>query len=92
MKTSWNNTKLAEDYIEGKMTIDSRIAFESRLAVNPLLSMNVHFQKKTYQLIKMYHRKKMKEELDALHKRIFSDPNKIVFRQNILQLFKAKKS
>ena len=91
MKTSWNDIKIAEDYVEGRMDRNTRISFESHLALNPLLSTDLRFLKKTYQLVKMYHRKKMKEELDALHKRIFSDPNKIAFRQNIFQIFKNQK-
>jgi hypothetical protein len=88
MTTSFNNPRLIEKYIEGKLDAQSKQAFEASLMTNPLLRNNLYFQKKVHFLVKMYHRKKLKEELETMHQRIFSDPDKIVFQQNIYRLFK----
>ncbi len=48
----------------------------------------IRFQLKAYALIKMFHRKKLKEEIESIHDQLFNDPNKRVFQQNIYQLFK----
>jgi hypothetical protein len=86
--TSRNNTRLIEKYISGNLSLADKIILESKLAIDPVLKQEFYFQKKTYQLVKYYHREKVKEELDALHKKIFSHPNKINFRRSIYRLFK----
>jgi len=88
MMTSLNNTRLIEKYILGTLSSKDKLVFEARLLLNPMLRMDLHFQKKTYKLIKMYHREKLKDELETLNQRIFSDPDKIIFQQNIFKLFK----
>lgn len=88
MMTSQNNTKLIEKYLNGRLSFADRLLFESRLAVDPVLKRDLYFQKKTHQLIKMYHREMLKEELAALHQKIFNNPDKINFRRSIYQLFK----
>lgn len=88
MMTSQNHTRLIEKYLIGTLTPVDKIIFESRLVLDPNLRRNLYFQKKTYKLIKMYHREKLKEEMEALHQKLFNDPEKINLRKNIYQLFK----
>jgi hypothetical protein len=42
------------------------------------------------QLVKMYHRKKLKEELEDLHQEIFRDSGHRAFRNSVLNLFNNK--
>ena len=88
MMTSRNNTIAIEKYLNGRLSPVDRFIFESRLIIDPVLKKDLYFQKKTHQLIKQYHREKLKEEINALHQSIFNNPGKINFRQNIYQLFK----
>ncbi len=88
MKTSQNNTRLIEKYLNGSLSPADRFLFESRLVIDPVLKRDFHFQKKTLQLIKMYHRERLKEELETLHQQIFNNPDKMNFRLSINQLFK----
>jgi len=88
MKTSQNNTRLIEKYLNGRLSPADRFLFESRLVIDPVLRRDFYFQKKTLQLIKMYHRERLKEELETLHRQIFNTPDKINFRLSINQLFK----
>jgi hypothetical protein len=92
MRTSLNNTRLIENYLDGKLSPGDRLVFEARLVLNRSLRMDLHFQKKTYVFVKMYHHKKLKEEMEALHCRIFGDPNESAFQQSIYRLFKPGNS
>ena len=88
MMTSQNNTRLIEKYLNGRLSPADRFLFESKLIIDPVLKRDLFFQKKALRLIKMYHREKLKEELETLHQQIFNNPDKINFRQSIYQLFK----
>lgn len=88
MMTSLNNTRLIERYLNGKLSPADRFLFEARLIIDPVLKSDLFFQKKTLQLIKMYHREKLKEDLESLHQKIFNNPDKMEFRRSIRQLFK----
>ncbi len=88
MNTSQNNTRLIEKYLNGRLSPADRFLFESRLVIDPVLKRDFYFQKKTLRLIKMYHRERLKEELETLHQQIFNNPDKINFRRSIIQLFK----
>jgi hypothetical protein len=90
MKTSSNNTRTIERYLLGKMDPPSRFLFEARLLVDPGLRMDLQAQKEAYALIKMYHRKKLKEEVESIHQQLFRDLDKAVFKQQIVQLFKKE--
>lgn len=79
MMTSRNSTRLIERYLDGTLSHADRFLFEARLIIDPGLKRDLFFQKKTLQLIKMYHREKLKEELEILHQRIFNNPNKMDF-------------
>jgi hypothetical protein len=70
------------------MDAGNRLLFEARLLISPLLRIDLYYQKKAYHFIKMYHRKKLKEELETTHQHIFSDTGNLVFRQKIYNLFK----
>lgn len=88
MMTSKNNTSLIEKYLNGDLSFADKLLFESRLAVDLELKKDFYFQKKTHRLLKMYHREKLREELESLHQEIFNNPDKINFQQSIYQLFK----
>lgn len=90
MTTSSNNTRLIEKYLQGEMGPADKFLFEAHLLINPELRMNVHAQKTAYALVGMYHRKKLREELEAIHRQIFSDPEKAVYQQQVYQLFKQE--
>jgi hypothetical protein len=92
MKTSWSDTFYIENYLQGKLSPGNRLMFEARLLMSRKLRTDLYFQKKVHTMVNLYHRKKLKEELDALHQALFNDPNKVVFQERIHQLFKTKNS
>lgn len=88
MRTLRSNVQRIERYLQGSLSMSDKLIFEAQLLLQPKLRMDLYFQKKTYQLVRIYHRKKLKEELETLHQQIFNDPDNIVFQQNIYGLFK----
>jgi hypothetical protein len=77
-----------ERYLLGSLSAADKFVFETQLMLRPKLRMELYFQKKAYQFVQLYHRKKLKEELETLHQQIFNDPDNLVFQQNIYGLFK----
>ena len=87
MRTSLNNLRDIERYVEGLMQPGEEVLFEGRLQGNPVLRTNLFLYKKVMALIRMYHRKKLKVEIEGVHQRIFSDPLKATFKERILKIF-----
>ncbi len=84
---SRSNTKAIEAYLLGELSPMDQFLFEVKLSINSGLKREFLVQKKLFQLIRMYHREKQKEELKNLHFEIFSDPNKSAFTRSIYQIF-----
>jgi hypothetical protein len=87
MMTSSNDIQHTEQFLLGSLPPEERLLFQAKLLADPQFRMNMEFQKKTYSLINLYGRKKLKVELEAIHQRIFADPGKMSFSKKILQLF-----
>lgn len=88
MRTSLAEIQQTEKYLLGEMDPGDALVFEARMLSNPLLKMNVFFQKKVHAVLRVYHRKKLKEEAEAIHQQLFNDPVKKEFREKIFQCFK----
>lgn len=88
MKTSSNNTIMIEKYLDRSMSQVNKLFFETRLRLNPVLQKQLYFQKMVHMLVKMYHRKKLKEELETVSQQLFNNPSKKEYQQSIFNLFK----
>jgi hypothetical protein len=91
MRKSLHEIQQIENYIFGRMSVREHQDFQVRLLVNPHLQEAVDAQKASYALIRDYGRKKLKAELDAVHEKLFTHPEKKWFRQLIKNIFNAKK-
>jgi anti-sigma factor RsiW len=87
MKTSWNKSQAIERYLLGTLPLADALLFRARLLTDPELRQNVALQKETYALVQHYGREKMKTRLEALHRRLFQDPAKKSFQQEVLHYF-----
>jgi hypothetical protein len=65
------------------------LLFEAQMLTNPSLLLHVSLQKDIYMLLSHYHRKKLKEEVEQHHHKIFNDPKKKDFQQAIYKLFNS---
>ena len=88
MRTSLNEIKEIEKFLHHQLDAEESLVFEARLLTNPMLKLNTYLQQKIGQLLLIYHRKKLKEEAETVHQRLFSDPEKADFQQTIMELFK----
>jgi hypothetical protein len=88
MRTSLNEIRENEEYLSGGMRTEDALVHEARMLSNPLLKINFLLQKKTMAILALYHRKKLKEEAERVHRRLFSDPAKAAFQQSVFQCFK----
>lgn len=88
MKTSRNETCYIERYLDKELSEEETILFEAQLILDPVFKLNVALQKKVYALTRFYGRKKMKKEIEEIHRRLFESPAHVVFQQQVQQLFK----
>lgn len=88
MKISLNKIREMENFLDGRMSAGASLLFQVRLVCDPGLRLDVALQQKVRDLIRMYHRKKIREEVGSVHERIFNDPVKAGFSQSILLQFK----
>lgn len=91
MRKSLHEIQQIENYILGRMSVREHQDFKVRLLVNPHLQEEVDAQTEAYALIKVYGRKKLKAELNAVHEKLFTHPEKKWFRQLIKNIFTSKK-
>lgn len=88
MRTSLNNIAHAEKYLHDQLPAEERLVFEARLLTSPLLRWNVSAQQKVYTLVKLYHRRKMKQQAKNTQNKLFHDARHAYWKKEIIQLFK----
>ena len=87
MRTSLNEIQQIERYIQQELPIEDTLVFDAKAIINPSLRRNLFLQKKIHELLRYYHRRKLKSEMEKIHHRVFHDPANATFRRNIIQLF-----
>jgi hypothetical protein len=88
MRTSLTDIRLTEQYLKQQMSAEDKLLFEAQMLTSPMLKLNVAMQRKAYRIVQLFHRAQLKKQTEAIHQRLFSDPDKKDFQQSILQLFK----
>jgi hypothetical protein len=61
--------------------------FEAKLLLNDELSEKLHWQKETYNIIKIYGRTQLKQEIETVHRSLFSEVRHKSFSEKIKHLF-----
>lgn len=87
MKTSWNETRQIDEHIAGAMHTGDALVFEARLLLDTELNDKVLWQRKTHTIIKKFGRKQLKNEIEAIHQKLFTSPEHHSFSQKIRRLF-----
>ena len=90
MMTSLTETKEIEAYLSGKLNDGETVVFEAKLILDQTLKDKVSWQKKTYDLIRVFGRKKLKSELEIVHQQLFTEPKHQNFREKVFQLFSKR--
>lgn len=87
MRTSLNEIKSIERYLQGNLDVAGKRAFEDRIDRDQSLRMHVFLQQKIYRLLPFYRRRRIKERAERIHHRLFNDPVHEAFRKTIFQYF-----
>ena len=90
MRTSLNEIRLVEEHLTQQLPGDEECVFQANLILDNELAENVQFQKKAYQMIRQYGRKRLKEDLELAYQRLFTEEKHQGFRQKVLRLFNSK--
>ena len=88
MQTSLIETREIEAYLKKFQQPEDSVLFQAKLILQSNLAENVKWQEKTYQLIRIYSRKKLREEIAEAEKKLFEDTAFRSFRNKITSLFK----
>ena len=88
MRTSLNEIQQIEKFIHHQLPTEDALVFEAKAIVNPSLGRNVFWQKKIHELLRYYHRRKLKDEMEKIHQHVFQ--TNTTFRENILHLFTSQ--
>lgn len=87
MRTSLNEIREIEEFLFGQLPPEDALVFEACLSLNPEIVEKTKLQKKVYTLIKMYGRKKLREEVKAVEFNLFHKPEHQSFRNKMLRIF-----
>jgi hypothetical protein len=82
-----NELQQLEYYLQGKLIPEERLLVEARLLLDTELRDQLTWQQKTYRLIKVYGRKKLKTEIGQVSNRMFSEEKFNNFRKKIQTIF-----
>jgi len=89
MKISLSEIAETEKYLLHEMRPGQRLVFQAKLLTNGDLRRDTFFHNMAHRMIRLYQRKKIKAEIEAAYERLFTDPEKASFREEILKLFKS---
>ena len=90
MRTSLIETRQIEAHLLQLSEPGDALVFEARLLLEPELNDKMQWQKETYTIIRQYGRDQLKQEIEAVHQQLFTEPKHAGFRQKIMRLFSKK--
>jgi hypothetical protein len=90
MRTSLIETRQIEAHLLQLWEPGDALVFEARLLLEPELRGKMQWQKETYNLIRQYGRHQLKQEIEAVHQQLFTEPKHAGFGQKIMRLFSKK--
>ncbi|MES2678978.1 MAG: hypothetical protein V4635_03795 [Bacteroidota bacterium] len=82
-----NETQLIENYLFDRLSPEDKLLMDARLLVNNELREKILWQNQSYQLVNQHGRKKLREEIEALSTKIFSEQKFSSLRKKIFQIF-----
>lgn len=91
MRTSLSEIKNIEDYLLDQQQPEDKLVFEARMILNKDLQQKTEQQHQLYKLVRLYGRKKLRQEIEAVQQKLFSDSVHHKFRHTILNIFNPVK-
>lgn len=90
MRTSLTETREIEVHLQQQMQPADALVFEAKRLIDPELDQKIAWQNRTYQLVQQYGRKQLRQEIEAVHQKLFTADEHKGFRQKIFGLFKKR--
>jgi hypothetical protein len=90
MRTSLLETEHIEAHLLQLSQPGDALVFEATLLLEPELRDKVLWQQKAYQMVKLYSRDQLKQEIKTVHQKLFQEEQHRGFRQKIMRLFSKK--
>ncbi|MCR8558079.1 hypothetical protein KXD93_10515 [Mucilaginibacter sp. BJC16-A38] len=90
MRTSLIETEQIEAHLLCLSTPGDALVFEAKLILDDELRDKLQWQKSTYNLVKLYGRNQLKQEIEAVHQSLFSETRHWAFSEKIRQIFKKR--
>jgi hypothetical protein len=87
MRTSLNETEQIEAHLLKHSEPGDTLVFEARLLLEPELKDKLLWQQRTYTLVQHYGRQQLKQEIEVVYQKLFTQPEHLSFRQKIRKLF-----
>ncbi|MEJ0054352.1 MAG: hypothetical protein WDN75_01075 [Bacteroidota bacterium] len=87
MRTSLNEIREAERFLTGNMQPEDSLLFQAKLITGPSLRFNVFLQSKIMEIVLLFDRRKMKNEIERLRDKLFNNPDKSDFTLRINRIF-----
>jgi hypothetical protein len=89
MRTSLINIAQIEAHLLKRQQPGDALLFDARLVLDPDLHDDVAAQHQVYTLVQQYGRRKLKQEIEAAHLQLFTQPEHLSFKQKITRFFKS---
>jgi hypothetical protein len=87
MRTSLNNIAQTEARLLGRQHPADALLFDARLLLDDGLQADASAQKRVYTLVQQYGRAQLKQEIEAAHTQLFTQPEHLSFKQKIAKIF-----
>jgi hypothetical protein len=87
MRTSLNEIQEAESFLLNNMQPGQSLLFQAKMITNPILMLNVKLQAKVMEAALLFHRRKLKSEIQSIHNKLITDPYSTDFRLRINKIF-----
>jgi len=90
MRTSLIETEQIEAHLLLLSSPGDALVFEAKLLLDDELNDKLQWQKSAYDKIKLYSRSQLKQEIEAVHKSLFSQARHKSFSEKIRQIFSKR--
>lgn len=87
MRTSLIEIEQIEAHLMKRSEQGDHLVFEARLLLEPELHERVQWQQEAYRMVKLYGRDLLKQEIEAVHQKMFTQKEHLSFSQKIRRLF-----
>lgn len=88
MRPSLRDLQLLEAFLSDKLRPEERESVKRRLLLEPELYAQLQQQQRTYRLIRLSGRRRLKREMEKIHLELFSTKENQDWRERILRFFR----